>query len=251
MHIFKVTHAPLWCISYSLEISGNSSWTYIQTLWPSITHCFYSARQTQPSNSCSVVETLIKSLFVFSVFQQLQWVSLYTLQRQGNCVCLWCCGCTYRVLRLAQDEICPPRGRCRGFGSQGRVVNVTARFGKWEISPALLWVLSSLPQCCVGRKRGAEPCPCWTRAGGTAGDINRRESVDHSFLLTWLQSLSSCTEGLKDVQKRIRLLTCSPHNTYTHITLARCTKPHRTWEFPQWLNYHFCLSQTNFVTRTY
>lgn len=171
MHIFKVTHAPLWCNSYSLEISGNSSWTYIQTLWPSITHCFYSARQTQPSNSCSVVETLIKSLFVFSVFQQLQWVSLYTLQRQGNCVCLWCCGCTYRVLRLAQDEICPPRGRCRGFGSQGRVCQRNSQI--WEMGdiswPAVSSFLPTTMLC--GKEEGGWAVPML--------DQGRRDSWGH------------------------------------------------------------------------
>lgn len=164
------------------------------TLWPSITHCFYSARPTQQSNSCSVVETLIKSLFVFSILQQLPWVSLYILP-------LWV---YLQGVRAGTGWDLPSQGEIQWLWQPGLCCQHNSQI--WEMGniswPAVSSFLPTTMLC--GKEEGAEPCPCWTRAGGTAGDINRRESVDHSFLLTWLQSLSSCTEGLKNGDKLFR-----------------------------------------------
>lgn len=116
-----------------------------------------------------------------------------------------------------------PPGDADPSCKQGCVSKITTRFGKWggfSFLPPMVW---------CGKEEGAEWCPGWTRAGGTR---RRASSVEHSFLHTCItQALASCTEELKieiSCSNKISLLTYSPYNTYMHITLTRCTKPHRT-----------------------
>lgn len=201
-----MTQGPLWCISYSLEISGNDSWTYIHTHTgqcdPLILLCKASPAKKQlfcGENSYKIPFCVFNPSTVEAGFY------VHPADTLKLCVPLILIyGCTYSVLGLAQDEICFPSGRCSGFGSWGSVVKRTVRFGKWgDISwPAVSSLLPTTMSC--GKEEEAEPCPWWTGAGGTGGDINWRESGDHSFLLTWLQSLCSCTEELKNGDKLFR-----------------------------------------------
>lgn len=206
MQIFKVTQGPLWCISYSLW----NLWQWlldIHTLWPSVTHCFYCARPTQKTNSCSVVKSLIKSLFVLSTLQQLKWVSVYpadTGKLCGPLILMY--GCTYSVLGLAQDEICFPSGRCSGFWQSGLCCQITAEFGKWGDISWPAWAYEFFPPChnvmWEGRRGWAMPML----------DLGRRDRWGHKLegecgsqlCSLALQSLASCTEELKNGDKLFR-----------------------------------------------
>lgn len=97
-----------------------------------------------------------------------------------------------------------PVGDAEASGSQGCVVKITARSGKWgDISwPA---VSSFLPtKMSRGREEEAEPCPFWTRAGGTGGTQSEGEVWITASCSLALQSLASCTEELKKGDKLFR-----------------------------------------------
>lgn len=143
---------------------------HIHTLQPRMTHCFYSARPTQQSNSCSVVKALIKSLFVFSVLQQLKWVSLHILQTLScrEIVCafdlnvwmhLQCARAGTGWDLLSQWEMQWPwqPGLCCQNNSQ-----------IWEMGRYLLAYCRFFPPYhnVMWEGREAEPCPRWTRQEG-------------------------------------------------------------------------------------
>lgn len=118
---------------------------------------------------------------------------------------------------------------------QGCVTESTDRFGEWGIFPPSLLLLA------VGRKKGLS---------GAHGRLDQEGlGGGELFLHTCItQALAGCTEELKieiSCSNKVSFLTYSPHNTCMHNTLTRCTKPQRTWEFAQWLHYHFCLRQSN------